>query len=531
LIECFDQGETARFDLDDDGEPVSEARGEVVRWLFANGGTGEGARVGGLHVVNLRVPDEELDLDGVSVGFPVLLEGCRLGRVLLRDARLVTLKLSGTHCNGILGDRLRAAHGLLLNEGFTAYEGTRLRAIRVGDDLNCIGGRFAAAVEGRSALQLDGAHIDGRLYLSNSEALPAIPGLGEETGEEAEPARAGGVSAQGARVGGNLLCIESTFVASTKKKSALHLEGCVVDGDAVFVRMTAQGKVKMRQARFSGTLTLRGVTITDVFDLRRSSIGGEVNFGSSKKTPATLGPELLLDGATIGGRLNMGSADLSATGSIDLSRARIGYLDDRHVNWPEDALVLEGIQLGGIAMRSDDDAIQRRLTWLVPAEDDDWSPQPYGQVISAMRLAGEEDRARKVAIERERDRRSKGGLSKTSKAWNWLLDVTIRYGYRPYRAFGGAAIVILVCWVVYSGGFGVFDLFDPVLYEQTKKNPELYRLVYSLDAFLPIVDLGQASEHTPKGLLGHITLWTEICLGWLLTTLGVVGVTGLIRNE
>jgi hypothetical protein len=518
--------------LDDDDQPVAEARGKVLRWLLTSAGAGEGVRVGGLRATNLCVPDEELDLDGLSVDFPILLERCRLGRVLLRDARLVTLKLSGTHCNGISGDRLRAAHGLLLNNGFIAYEATRMRAIRVGDDLNCTGGRFAAAREGRSALQLDGAHIAGRLYLNKAEAVATIPRLGEETdASEEPPARAGGVSAQGTRIGGNLLCIESTLSASTKKKSALQLEGCMVDGDAVFERLKAGGKVKMRQARFSGTLTFRGACITDTLDLRGSSIGGDVNFGRSKKTPARLGPELLLDGATIGGRLQMGSADLSATSAIDLSRARVGYLDDRNVEWPDEAAVLEGITLGGIAVDAGDGAINRRLAWLLPGDDNDWSPQPYSQVISAMRLAGEEDRARQIAIRREQDRRTKGGLSWVSKAWNWLLDVTIRYGYRPYRAFGGAVLVILACWVVYEGGFGILGLFDPVLYEHTKKNPEVYRLVYSIDAFLPIVDLGQASEHTPTGLFGHITLWTEICLGWLLTTLGVVGVTGLIRNE
>jgi len=529
LIECFDQGKTATFDLDDDGEPLSQARSKVVRWLFANGGTGEGAKVGGLHIVNLRVPDEELDLDGISVDFPVLLEGCRLGRVLLRDARLVTLKLSGTHCNGISGDRLRVAHGLLLNEGFTAYEATRLRAIRVGDDLNCIAGQFAAAKEGRSALQLDGAHIDGRLYLSDAKAVAMLPKPGEADVGEEVPARAGGTSAQGCRIGGNLLCVGSTFSASTRRKSALQLEGCVVNGDAVFVRISADSAVRMRQARFDGTLTFRGASLDDLLDLRRTSIRGDLSFDSSQKEPTKLGPRLLLNGAVVGGRLQMGNADFSETTTIDLSRAHLGYLDDRKVSWPAKATVLEGIKLDGITV--DNDAVGRRLAWLQPGEEDDWSPQPYGQVISAMRLAGEEDRARQIAIRREQDRRVKGGLSNISKSWNWLLDVTIRYGYRPYRAFGWAILVILACWVVYEGGFGAFGLFDPVLYEHTKKNPELYRLVYSIDAFLPIVDLGQASEHTPKGLFGHITLWTEICLGWLLTTLGVVGVTGLIRNE
>lgn len=45
------------------------------------------------------------------------------------------------------------------------------------------------------------------------------------------------------------------------------------------------------------------------------------------------------------------------------------------------------------------------------------------------------------------------------------------------------------------------------------------------------MDLGQADNHTPKELAPHIVLWAEICLGWLLTTLGVLGVTGIVRKD
>ncbi|MGC1852425.1 MAG: hypothetical protein WA687_08310 [Solirubrobacterales bacterium] len=498
-----------------------------MRWLLANGGTGEGSRLGGLHVTNLCVPDKELDLNGISVDFPVILERCRLGKLLLRDARLVTLKLTGTHCNGIAGDRLRVDHGLLLDRGFTAYETTRLPAIRVGDDLNCTDGRFAAGEAGKSALLLDGAHVDGRLYLNKVVAAPAFQKPREELDEcEKAPARAGGTSAQGVRIGGNLLCTDSIFSTTSEEKSALQLEACVVDGNGVFVRMAANGDVKMRQARFSGTLSFRGAKLASVLDLRRSSVDGDVDFDSRKATPAMLGSKLMLSGAVVGGRLQMGRADLSGILTVDLSRASIGYLDDRHATWPTSAnVLLEGISLGGIAVDTRPNAIEHRLAWLRPQNDADWSPQPYGQVVAALQLAGEEDAARRIAIGCERDRRDKGGLRWISQAWNWLLDKTIAYGYRPYWAFIWAIVVVIVCWFVFAG------IFATMTFEHSDKHSHFYPLVYSIDAFLPIVDLGQASAHSPTGFWPHLTLWAEICLGWLLTTLGVVGVTGLIRNE
>jgi hypothetical protein len=525
LVRCFAEGRPAKFEPGED-ENLPEARAKVLRWLLANGGDGDGSRVGGLRVTGLHVPDDEIDLDGVSVDFPVILEDCRLGRLLLTDARLITLKLTGTHCDGISGDRLRIAHGLLLDRGFTAYGATRLPSTRIGDDLNCLGGRFAAAAAGKSALLLDGSHIEGRLYLSGASAVSLLERSRDDPDPGEPPTRAGGVSAQGTRVGGNLLCIDSTFSVSSPEKSALNLEAAMVDGDGVFVRMAAGGDIKMRQARFNGTLIFRSASFEGKCDLRGASVGGDVDFGKSKRQPAKLGSKLNLAGAAVGGALQMGNADLSEVSNVDLSRTRLGYLDDRRVSWPSRATVqLEGFELGGIAVEnSGNGGTDRRLAWL-RAQNESWSPQPYSQVVGALRLAGEDDPARRIAIGLEQERRGKGGLRWISQVWNWLLDKTIAYGYRPYRAFIWAIVVILACAAVFAGCFGHVE-FVP-----SDKPSHLYPLVYSLDAFLPIVDLGQAGSHTPKGLAPHIVLWVEICLGWLLTTLGVLGVTGVVRKE
>jgi hypothetical protein len=217
----------------------------------------------------------------------------------------------------------------------------------------------------------------------------------------------------------------------------------------------------------------------------------------------------------------MGTADLSRLSGANLCRASVGYFDDCDVTWPKENVLLEGISLGGIAVGS----IEKRLDWLEAQGGDRWSPQPYEQVAAALRLAGEDSLAREVAIERERDRRKHGGLAPISRVWSKLIGGTIAYGYRPYWAFGWAILVVLAGWIVFSGELG------HVAFAHGDHAPHFYPLVYSLDAFLPIVDLGQASEWSPKGLWPHIALWVEICLGWLLTTLGVVGVTGLIRDD
>ena len=84
--------------------------------------------------------------------------------------------------------------------------------------------------------------------------------------------------------------------------------------------------------------------------------------------------------------------------------------------------------------------------------------------------------------------------------------------------------------------------------------PAFYALPYSLENSFPVVKLGvqdmwtsgqtrQATAHQPFGRLSWLLLrvasprflqpfrWTQICLGWLLATLFVGGVTGIVRND
>jgi len=59
--------------------------------------------------------------------------------------------------------------------------------------------------------------------------------------------------------------------------------------------------------------------------------------------------------------------------------------------------------------------------------------------------------------------------------------------------------------------------------------------MYSIDTFLPIIDFHQESYWlpNPSTALGRgirIYLWFHIGMGWALTTLAVIGFTGLVRK-
>lgn len=82
----------------------------------------------------------------------------------------------------------------------------------------------------------------------------------------------------------------------------------------------------------------------------------------------------------------------------------------------------------------------------------------------------------------------------------------------------------------------------------TEDYPKFNSLVYSLDVFIPLVDLHQENYWLPNAKLGDrlfqsepfstltsgrllcIYMWFHILVGWILTTLLFVGLSGLVRR-
>jgi hypothetical protein len=134
----------------------------------------------------------------------------------------------------------------------------------------------------------------------------------------------------------------------------------------------------------------------------------------------------------------------------------------------------------------------------------------------------------------------------------WLLKVTIGYGHRPMLALlWSLGVVFLGSAIVLMGKrAGVMRLTWP---EATPPPPTetiagLHPLLYSLDVFLPFVNLHQehywwpdetaagqcnvaGREFRVDGRLLRYYLWLQIIAGWLLSAIFIAGVTGLLRND
>jgi hypothetical protein len=345
----------------------------------------------------------------------------------------------------------------------------------------------------------------------------------------------GEVRLLGTRIRGNLDCTGGTF--ENPRGYALTADGVEVGGD-VFLgeKFHAKGEVRLLGARIRGDLDCTAST-----------------FESPK------GHALSADNLDVGGCLFLRQG-FQATGKVSLVHAKTRVLNDAPASWPAHGdLDLQGFVYGSIAGPVDS---EHRIEWLARQyprnrRRGDYHPQPYEQLAAVLRRAGHVAESKKVLMAKEKDLRKYGDLGFGARVWNWILGATIGYGYRVRYALGLAAGIVLLGVLFFWLGnrAGLLSPTFPSPAEAAaageKRLDEAFcPWVYSLDTFLPIVDLHQEGRWLPNDRGGDVVttfwpdrylftwgdllcawFWLEIGAGWLLTTLALAGLTGLIRRD
>jgi hypothetical protein len=255
-----------------------------------------------------------------------------------------------------------------------------------------------------------------------------------------------------------------------------------------------------------------GFSAAGTVALNGASIGGHLDFDGAEITG--------FDGASIGlantkARALILRPDECRDGVVDLRAARVGLLVDDEAAWSAgvalDDFVYE--RFGGKST-----GVSGRLHWLKHNRGG-YVPQIYDQLAAVYRQAGDESAARRVAIAKQWHRRRE--LNPLGRAWNWLLYLTVGYGYRTWlAALWLAALVVVGSWV-----------FGHAHMEATTGTPPAFHpTAYTVDVLLPIVDIGQQKAWLPQGAALYWT-WALTGAGWILTTAVVAGLTSILRRE
>lgn len=211
-------------------------------------------------------------------------------------------------------------------------------------------------------------------------------------------------------------------------------------------------------------------------------------------------------------------------------------------------------------------------------------PGPYETLVKVLRAAGDEDGANEVAYAKRADRAKARQHKLGHRISNVIFGAVVGYGYKPWRGLMWLISLLVTGFCVFSlagpmaeGGTGVIKPAVPIVFDNNlarceadlwhpgmacetfidKIEPlETHRIYYflpieytpfspfwyALDTLIPLVDLGQESAWSPSpidqsvfkdpwGWAVLIYLYAHIIMGWVLTTLTVVALTGVIKKE
>jgi cytoskeletal protein CcmA (bactofilin family) len=479
------------------------------------------------------------------------------------DAALPGLRLDGTKLQKLDAERLNIGGSLFFRGAIAVQEEVRLDGAKVGGNLDCDGGLFGAPLARSDAdrperievaLSAEGIIVRGDVLLGNGFCAR------------------GGVRLTGARIKGNLTCSQGCFDAVCAQDQirdpddpvvALSADRMLVKGNVFFNEgFEARGGVRLVGAHIEGSLDCSGSKFTgpegcEVIDAQRMVVDGRFEADES-----------------------------TFEGLANLSAAKVGSLADSPKSWRDNSLRLDGFHYDRISESADAVA---RIAWLRKQIDEhvkaDFRPQPWEQLITAMRAMGHPGEASKIAIAKEKARgksaqmrpiwRGPQKLKKLAKwqEWartvhrsiHWFFGAFARFGYSPLRTFFWISFLWALCSFYFADARdnGLFGPTAPAIQlsealqscggpgkifwtsvecklpaEYTAFDPWLY----SLDLILPFVDLQQESNWAPitstdagralsSGWALRWLMWIEIIFGWLMSLLLLTALGRLLNRD
>lgn len=482
----------------------------------------------------------------------------------------------------LLAQGIKVGDSVILGEGFRTEGEVRLDNAEIGGTLDCTGGTFIDK-EG-NALIAQNAKIDGSVH------------MGE--GFRAE----GKVSLGNVRIGGQLNCKNGSFIneegdalfaqsmkvasvvflnSGFEAKGLVHLAGAEIKGgldctDGSFINEKGYA-LSAQSMKVASTVSLsNGFVAKGVVNLSGTEIKGELDCTGGNfidEESALIAENIKVANMVIG-------ENFVATGEVNLYRAKIdgGLLLEKCCFT---GLRLTDVQVGTfsddeVSYTDSDDShydingfsygrleggwekarlVESRLAWLDSMnKGGEFRPQPYEQLMKVYREMGHMNWARKVgfALEEKRRKHMKSIQEPWWKIWQWILKLTIGYGYKPLRFFWSVLLLISIGGMFFSGALPCWKWENSVLSTGTKdwtgceawraypsdtrilfsddwkinkKPPEDYPsfipFLYATEVAFPVLPLGQTDKWhlvslRGKFLQGSITLIGTMALAILV---------------
>lgn len=410
-------------------------------------------------------------------------------------------------------DRISVRGDVYLDDGFHTHGEVRLVAASLGGHLEC--SDCYICNHGKDALSLSRSKCHGHVFLPEGCKLQ------------------GALVLVGSTIDGNLY-ICATIKAGGDLQASNGNEA--ISGDRLLI---------------GGNCYLYGgCNVQGTMCLDQARIGGDLRFGDSdRSTDATYAHELSLTsdevscrGVRVTGELRWMDVDgVDDHLSLNLDAAAVGILNEDPKSWASlKALSVNGLSYDTIKDDPNKPRLPARIEWLKKATT--FSRQPSEQMAAALGRSGDEDGMTQVLVTKEDIAMSAPGTAATKRFWYCLYGTLVGYGYSPLRVFNFGILIILVGCIMF---FRTRHAFVPMPKDAGRLSggsfvpvanyPRFNPFLYSFETFAPLIRLYQAefwfpNTGTPAGSVARWYLRFHIAAGWVITTIFVAGVVGLIHR-
>ena len=520
FVDCMAQGKGCKIDdirptkaIDTNGENANVIRAELISF-FALGGS-EHAPIKN-NIIDLcgAYISGALNLSWVSSSYALGLMNCHFeDSVDVSYATFRFLELTGSYLTyGLQAEGIKIEDNIFMNDGFCADGQVRLIGANIGGELDCGGGKFKNTFS--SAFAADRIKVGGNISMNE--------------GFVAE----GRVRLLNANIGGLLNCKGGKF---KKEDYALVAEGIRVKNN-VFMRygFCAEGEVSLQGADIGGVLYCNGGEFKRGFNAKAAKVRNSLHWQNVK-----------------GG------------GTFDLSFAKADVLEDDEKSRENFDFLLDGFSYKQFQSPGD---VESRIEWLKKRPKGvEFSPQPFEHAAKVLFAMGKSRDAREVLFAMEQHITEEKNISRWNKFKRQLWEITTGYNYRLRRMLATSAFIVVVGATVFGAAnhYGYIVPHQPVVLNLTQdqkalkdreceskkrptevvecllpEHPPFQPFIYSMDIFIPLFNLHQepywypkpsANAHIAWRFILPVWYWFEIFMGWILTSLLVLTITGLLR--
>jgi hypothetical protein len=445
--------------------------------------------------------------------------------------------------------------------GAALFDGSQITGM-----LDCEGSTFNGCFDERhrdNAIFAEGMQVSGDVKFTSLHAI-------------------GSVDIKEATIGGKLDCTGGTF--ANPGEVALDAELLKVGTDLLLRDgFVANGEVNFRGASVGGDFNCNGAHFEGKNNLTATSVkvDGSLLMQPGKKNGARI--DFTADGAidisnaqvARSVELNLPKESTLPT-SLDLSSTKTGELDQGR-NWPR-VVHLDGFSFGLLKGSVPEAKIEEE--WLGLRNEADFSSQPYEQMASVLRSMGLRDEAIDVLVEKswqagkavmKADLARLDSLQRATSSipfwrvdrmvacaaqtawigwkmfgnvlWYYFFGYIIGYGYKPEGALIPSIAMVCLGCVLFQSGYNANAIVPsndeariPNYSNQTRDSyPRFNAFVYSLEKFVPLLRFELGDYWVPNsnqvyGKVLRVFLWIHIVAGWLLSSLWIGSLTGLLKT-